>query len=175
MDIGDKLQKEVSFSREFINRELSMLKFNQRVLEQAKDDKIPLLERLKFLCICGTNMDEFFEIRVAGLKEKELASSTRIFGPDNVMPKEVLNRISEKAHELIKEQYEVLNDIIIPELSKNNIHILKRHDLNEKQAVFVADYFREEVLPVLSPFGLDPSHPFPRIQNKNLNLERESH
>ena len=124
--VGDILHAEGGYSREYINRELSMLKFNQRVLEQAKDNKIPLLERLKFLCICGTNMDEFFEIRVAGLKEKELVSSTKVFGPDNVMPKEILGKVSEKAHVLIQEQYKVLNSVIIPELSKKHIHIVKR-------------------------------------------------
>jgi len=151
----------------YINRELSLLEFNRRVIEQAKDESVPLLERLKFLCIAGTNLDEFFEIRVAGIKQQVKYHSAQM-GPDNMSPSEVLVRISEVAHELVKEQYRVLNDIIVPELVKKKIRVRRRADWKPATSRWIKRYFDSSVRPVLSPIGLDPAHPFPRVLNKNL-------
>ena len=153
----------------YINRELSLLEFNQRVLAQAKDDKMPLLERLKFLCISSTNMDEFFEVRVAGMIQKEELGSTQA-GPDNMTPTEVLNAISTRAQTLVSEQYHVLNEVLIPLLEQQNIRFIRRNDWNKAQEKWLHNYFLEELSPILTPLGLDPAHPFPRILNKSLNF-----
>jgi len=151
----------------YINRELSLLEFNRRVVEQVKDTSIPLLERLRFLCIASTNLDEFFEIRVAGLKQQVKYGSVQA-GADNLAPIDVLKRISETAHVLVGEQYRLLNEILIPELAREKIRILRRTHWKPKLARWVKRYFKRELLPVLSPIGLDPAHPFPRVLNKNL-------
>jgi polyphosphate kinase len=153
----------------YINRELSLLEFNRRVLEQAKDAGNPLLERLRFLCISSSNLDEFFEIRVAGLKE-QVAFSSGQMGPDQLSPPEQLKRIAETAHALVAEQYHVLNDVLTPLLAAEGIQFLKRGEWNARQSEWVKRHFYRELLPVLSPIGLDPSHPFPRILNKSLNF-----
>lgn len=153
----------------FINRELSLLEFNRRVLEQAKDTSNPLLERLKFLCISSSNLDEFFEIRVAGLRQ-QVAYGAGQTGPDQISPKDQLIQICEGARGLVNEQYRVLNDVLIPELAEEGIVFLKRSEWNKKQGGWVRRYFNRELMPVLSPIGLDPSHPFPRILNKSLNF-----
>ena len=153
----------------FINRELSLLEFNRRVLEQAKDPVTPLLERLRFLCISNSNLDEFFEIRVARLKE-QVASGSVQAGPDNMSPQEILKRIVEVAHRLVEEQYRVFNELLIPELERERIRFVRRTEWNAEQEAWVRHYFEHELLPVLSPLGLDPSHPFPRILNKSLNF-----
>jgi len=153
----------------YINRELSLLQFNRRVLEQARVESVPLLERLKFLCISSTNLDEFFEIRVSGLKQKIESGSVQA-GPDSFLPAEVMSQISAEAHRLVDEQYHVLNEELIPALENENIRFMKRGQWNEQQEVWVADYFSHELSPVLSPLGLDPAHPFPRILNKSLNF-----
>ena len=151
----------------YINRELSLLEFNRRVIEQAKDESLPLLERLRFLCIASNNLDEFFEIRVAGLKQQVKYGSTQT-GADNLLPSEVLARVSETAHRFMQEQYSVWNDLIIPALSKDKIRLLRRTQWKPQTSRWVHRYFKDEVLPVLSPIGLDPAHPFPRVLNKNL-------
>lgn len=151
----------------YINRELSLLEFNRRVVAQALDESTPLLERLKFLCISSTNLDEFFEIRVAGIKQQIKYSSGQK-GPDNLSPAEVMERISITAHELVEEQYRVLNEIITPELAKEKIRVLRRASWRPSVSRWVKRYFNNNVLPVLSPIGLDPAHPFPRVLNKNL-------
>ena len=151
----------------YINREISLLEFNRRVIDQAKDEAMPLLERLKFLCIASTNLDEFFEIRVAGIKQQVKYKSVQT-GPDNLTPSEVLKRISELAHRLVEEQYKVLNDIITPALAKERIRIRRRGDWKPAASRWVKKYFNGNVRPVLSPMGLDPAHPFPRVLNKNL-------
>ena len=151
----------------YINRELSLLEFNRRVLEQSLDENNPLLERLRFLCIASTNLDEFFEIRVAGLAQQVKYGSVQT-GDDNLSPVEVLRRISETAHELVVEQYRILSDVLIPALAKEKIRILRRAQWKPKLTRWVKRYFNRELLPVLSPIGLDPAHPFPRVLNKNL-------
>ena len=153
----------------YINRELSLLAFNRRVLEQARDAATPLMERLKFLCIASTNLDEFFEIRVARLQEQVATGSVQA-GPDNRTPTEALKRIGEETHRLVDEQYRVLNDELIPALDKEHIRFVRRTEWSAQQEAWVRDYFEHELLPVLSPLGLDPSHPFPRILNKSLNF-----
>ena len=153
----------------YINRELSLLEFNRRVLEQAKDERMPLLERVKFLCITSSNLDEFFEIRVAGLKQQSAYGSAKS-GPDQLTPNEQLKRISEMAHALVAEQYAVLNEQLVPALAEEDIHFLKRSQWNARQSSWVRRYFNRELFPMLSPIGLDPSHPFPRILNKSLNF-----
>ena len=151
----------------YINRELSMLEFNRRVIEQAKDESVPLLERLKFLCIASTNLDEFFEIRVAGIKQQVKYHSVQT-GPDNLSPTEVLKRISEMAHSLVAEQYRVMNEVINPALINEKIRLRRRSDWKPKTTRWVKRYFNSNVRPVLSPIGLDPAHPFPKVLNKNL-------
>ena len=153
----------------YINRELSQLEFNRRVLEQAMEESMPLLERLNFLCIASSNLDEFFEIRVAGLKQQVAFGSAQT-GPDQIVPAEQLKAISAATHAMVEEQYRILNDELLPLLAEQNIHFLKRSEWNARQASWVRRFFNRELLPVLSPIGLDPSHPFPRILNKSLNF-----
>ncbi|MDD3761808.1 MAG: polyphosphate kinase 1 [Nevskiales bacterium] len=153
----------------FLNRELSLLEFNRRVLEQAKDASVPLLERLKFLCISSSNLDEFFEIRVAGLQQMaELNPMQR--GADGMTPGETLAAISKRTHELVEEQYRVFNDEVIPALEQERIRFLRRSEWTPDQDAWLKTYFQNELMPVLSPIGLDPAHPFPRILNKSLNF-----
>ena len=151
----------------YINRELSLLEFNRRVLAQAKDPAIPLLERLRFLTISCTNLDEFFEVRVAGLKEKEAARSVRR-GPDNMLPNEVLSILATRSHAFVDEQYQVLNEELLPALKEQQINFIRRTEWNASQAAWLKKYFHEELQPVLSPMGLDSAHPFPKVVNKSL-------
>ncbi len=153
----------------YVNRELSLLEFNWRVLEQAKDERVPLLERLKFLCISCSNLDEFFEIRVAGIKQLQKIGSTQV-GPDGTTPAELLAAVGERSHALVAEQYRVLNEILIPALEKERIRFIRRGEWSPEQDGWLRNYFESELLPVLSPIGLDPAHPFPRILNKSLNF-----
>src|SRR5450631_3697150 len=153
----------------YINRELSFLEFNQRVLEQAKDGRIPLLERVKFLCISCANLDEFFEIRVAGLKE--LLDAGAVHGTtDGLSVPETLKAIRARATGLVDEQYQLLNDVLLPELAKNGVVFVAPDTWTEPQAEWLAAYFEREVEPVLSPLALDPARPFPKILNKSLNF-----
>jgi polyphosphate kinase len=163
--------KEIDLSRPnlYINRELSLLAFHRRVLAQAVDQNMALLERLRFLCIASTNLDEFFELRVAGLKQKVVAASVQA-DSDNLSAQEILNRISVAAHQFVEEQYRLLNENILPALEKEGIFFLKRDRWNKVQNKWVRDYFASDLLPILSPIGLDPAHPFPRILNKSLNF-----
>ena len=153
----------------YFNRERSLLEFNRRVLAQAKNPDIPLLERLKFLCISSSNMDEFFEVRLASLMElsKDPGARTQ---PDNMAPKDAIALLTEVAHDLVKDQYNTLNHILIPALEKENIRFVRRNHWNDKQKEWIRNYFLESLKPVLSPMGLDPSHPFPKILNKSLNF-----
>ena len=156
----------------FVNRELGILAFNRRVLAQAEDDHIPLLERLKFLCIFSSNMDEFFEVRVAGLKEQIRFNDTTC-GPDGMRPKQAFANISAEAHALVDHQYRILNEVVLPRLEQEDIKFLRRTQWNETQAEWIREYFFRELMPILTPIGLDPAHPFPRILNKSLNFAVE--
>ncbi len=153
----------------YINRELSLLEFNRRVLAQSRDSRVPLLERLFYLCIACSNLDEFFEIRVSGLKQ-QVAYGSNVRGPDNLSASEQLKRISDIAHKLVKEQYRVLNDQMLPDLAREGIHVLMSGHWSAKQSEWIKGYFAREVLPVLSPVSLDPAHPFPQVLNKSLNF-----
>src|ERR1700761_3922936 len=153
----------------YINRELSFLEFNQRVLEQAKDSRVPLLERVRFLCISCTNLDEFFEIRVASLKELQEAGAVQV-GADGLSVTEQLKAIRTRASRLVEEQYEVLNDVLMPELAKNGVVFAAPEQWTPAQAKWLEAYFTREVAPVLSPLALDPARPFPKILNKSLNF-----
>ncbi|WP_111655552.1 polyphosphate kinase 1 [Isoalcanivorax indicus] len=153
----------------YINRDLSLLQFNLRVLEQAMDERHPLMERLNFLLIFSSNMDEFFEIRVAGL-QNQLQTGTGQPGPDGLLPGEVLRRISETAHEAVTRQYHILNDILLPALATEGVNFLRREYWTPEQEAWVKRYFRDQIYPVLTPIALDPAHPFPRLVNKSLNF-----
>jgi polyphosphate kinase len=153
----------------YINRELSFLNFNLRVLAQAHDERLPLLERIRFLGISCSNLDEFFEIRVASLKQRqELGSLTG--GPDGITVPDQLVAIHERAAALVKDQYELLHELVFPALAAEGIHFVNAKTLTSEQRQWVGDYFAKEVEPVLTPLGLDPARPFPRIQNKSLNF-----
>ncbi|MDO9601404.1 MAG: polyphosphate kinase 1, partial [Rhodocyclaceae bacterium] len=156
----------------FLNREFSLLAFNRRVLAQAAKPRAPLLERLRFLCIVSSNLDEFFEIRVASVKE-QVKMRSNATGPDRRSAQEVYRRITKEAHVLIDEQYALLNDVILPALAKEGIVFLRRTHWTEAQQEWIHDYFQREVMPVLTPIGLDPAHPFPRVLNKSLNFAVE--
>jgi polyphosphate kinase len=153
----------------YFNRELSFLEFNQRVLEQARDNRIPLLERVKFLCISCAILDEFFEIRVASLKELLEAGAIQ-GGPDGLSVPEQLRAIRVQAVLLVDEQYQLLNDVLMPELAMNGVVFVEPETWTDAQAVWIAEYFAREVEPVLSPLALDPARPFPKILNKSLNF-----
>lgn len=153
----------------YINRELSHLEFNRRVLLQAEDESIPLLERLRYLYLSSTILDEFFEIRVAGFKQMAKAGASQT-GLDNLSPSEVLKAVQARARDLVDRQYRILNQILLPALADQNIHTIRRSDWTKKQEAWLQDFFHNELLPILSPMGLDPAHPFPRILNKSLNF-----
>jgi polyphosphate kinase len=153
----------------YINRELSLLEFNQRVLALAFDETIPLLERLKFLCIASANLDEFFEIRVAGLKQLLELGSAQVT-PDALEIPDQLKAIHERTVTLVAEQYRCLNEILLPALREKNICLIGRAEWSPETQSWLEQYFELEVEPVLSPLGLDPARPFPRIQNKSLNF-----
>lgn len=152
----------------YINRELSQLDFNFRVLAQAMDEQVPLLERLRFLCISCTNLDEFFEIRAAAVRHAQE------FGlppaPDGLGPQQILSAIHDRAAQLVEQQYRCWNEVLRPALQEAGIGILAPSTWTPRQRRWLRAYFRNEIMPVLSPLGLDPSHPFPKILNKSLNI-----
>ena len=153
-------------------RELSLLAFNRRVLAQAQDPSVPLLERLRFLCIVSSNLDEFFEVRMAWLKrEQKLRPHERL--DNGTTPSETIAAVAAEAHALIREQYQLFNEVLQPELGKQGIHFYRRRNWTPGQQKWIEQYFDAELLPILTPIGLDPSHPFPRPLNKSLNFAVE--
>lgn len=160
---------EYTYNDRFINRELSILDFHLRVLEQAVDPLHPLLERMNFLLIFSRNLDEFFEIRVAGMLE-QLDLGNESHTPDGLTPKQVLEQISQTTHAAIERQYRILNEEILAKLREEDICFLRRGELTPAQSSWVKKYFQEQVAPVLTPISLDPAHPFPRLVNKSLNF-----
>ncbi|HNP35910.1 MAG TPA: polyphosphate kinase 1 [Woeseiaceae bacterium] len=153
----------------YINRELSFLEFNKRVLAQAQDPAIPLLERLRFLCITCTNLDEFFEIRVAGLKQRiEIGAPAQ--GPEMLDAQQVFNALRYQTLRIVEEQYRLLNDDLFPKLAAAGVRFLHSREWTRQQRAWLRDYFNEQVVPVLTPLTFDPSRPFPRILNKSLNF-----
>ncbi|MHA3083441.1 polyphosphate kinase 1 [Acinetobacter sp. ANC 5383] len=160
---------DYAYNDRYINRELSILDFHLRVLEQAVDPLHPLLERLNFLLIFSRNLDEFFEIRVAGVME-QLTLGNESHSPDGLTPKQVLEQISKTAHIAIERQYRILNQEILARLREEDICFLRRGELTPAQTAWIKKYFQEQVAPVLTPISLDPAHPFPRLVNKSLNF-----
>ena len=153
----------------FINRELSWLEFNGRVLEESLDANQPLLERVRFLSIVGTNLDEFFEVRIAGLKQ-QVENKTVVVGPDHMAAAEVLTAAGKRAHELVARQYACWNDSILPALHGEGVFIHHVNDLPTPALIWADRLFSEELFPVLTPLAVDPSHPFPQLANKSHNL-----
>lgn len=156
-------------AQNFLNRELGLLEFNRRVLAQAEDTSVPVLERLKYLCIVSSNLDEFFEIRVAGLKEQAKLGGLAA-GPDGLEATQILKRLHAPTHQLIARQYQLFNDELVPALAAQGIKFLRRTHWNDTQKAWVKDFFLRQVMPILTPIGLDPAHPFPRVLNKSLNF-----
>jgi polyphosphate kinase len=156
----------------FLNRELQALEFNRRVLAQGEDRSVPLLERLRFLCIVSSNLDEFFEIRVSGVKE-QIKLGAAAAGPDGLTPLEVFRQVAARAQGVVERQYRLFNEEIVPGLAKEGIRFLRRSEWTPGQQEWIRDYFFREMMPVLTPIGLDPSHPFPRVFNKSLNFAVE--
>ena len=152
-----------------INRELSLLAFNERVLSLAIDPSVPLLERLRYVCIVSSNLDELFEIRVSGLKAK-LKQQPSAVEADGSSAEESFNKIAARAQQLVAQQYDILNDSILPQLAEKDVVLHFLADFNAQRREWAHKYFMEEVLPVLTPIGLEPSHPFPRVLNKSLNF-----
>ncbi|MBK8452549.1 MAG: polyphosphate kinase 1 [Thiofilum sp.] len=153
----------------FLNRELSVLAFNARVLELAQDQSLPVLERLKYLCISSANLDEFFEVRVGSIREQQNLG-VPLKTSDDLSAVQLLAAISERAHQLVECQYQVLNDAIIPALAEQGIHFVRRGEWTEAQLEWLSNYFDQELRLLLSPLSLDPSHPFPNVINKSLNF-----
>lgn len=156
----------------FLNRETQLLAFNRRVLAQAEDKSVPLLERLKYLSIVSSNMDEFFEIRVAGLKEQIKLNSVAISN-DGHSAKQTFNLVGNEAHTIVAQQYALLNNELFPAMAAQGIRFLRRAQWTPVQQDWVKAYFFREMMPVLTPIGLDPAHPFPRVFNKSLNFAVE--
>ncbi|MES2130179.1 MAG: polyphosphate kinase 1 [Pseudomonadota bacterium] len=151
----------------FLDRELSQLTFNRRVLAQAEDKRLPLLERLRYLCIVSNNLDEFFEVRVASLLA-QAGSDTSL--AEHPALRTTLERIARECHQLVQQQYAILNTEVLPALRSHGVHLLRHTDRNAAQRAWVKEYFEREVRPLLTPIGLDPAHPFPQVVNKSLNF-----
>jgi polyphosphate kinase len=166
------MNRRIPTPAQFLNRELGILAFNRRVLSLAADETVPLLERLRFITIVSSNLDEFFEIRVAGLKE-QIKLGLAETGADGRGPAEVLEAVQREAHGLVAEQYKLLNEVVLPSLARENVVFPRREEWTAAQQKWIRDYFFRELLPVLTPIGLDPAHPFPRVFNKSLNFAVE--
>lgn len=165
----DETRLDLNDTRFYINRELSMLEFQRRVLDEARDDKNPLLERVKFLSIVGSNLDEFFMVRVSGLK-KQIDLGILDLPPDGLTPAEQLAAIRKTAMQIMTEARDCLRDDILPSLNKTGVHILDYKALTDRQKASVVANFEEVIFPVLTPLAFDPGHPFPHISNLSLNL-----
>jgi polyphosphate kinase len=154
------------------NRELSLLEFNERILEEAQDSSNPILERLRFLCIVASNLDEFFEVRVAGLKQQR-QSNVSAPGPDAMSPGEQLAAISSRVRKMVDDKYRTWSEGLVPALEENNIFFLQHAELTSEEKRYYAKYFEKSVYPVLTPLAVDPVHPFPQLLNKSLNVAVE--
>ncbi|QIE24490.1 Polyphosphate kinase [Caballeronia sp. SBC1] len=152
-----------------LNRELGILGFNERVLSQAADTAVPLLERLRFICITSSNLDEFFEVRMAGMQE-QMRDNPGSLSPDGMSLQHVYDLVVERAHRLVHQQYVMLQSTVFPALESEGIYFHGVESWSETQTDWARDYFQNELLPVLTPIGLDPAHPFPRVLNKSLNF-----
>ncbi|HMO37198.1 MAG TPA: RNA degradosome polyphosphate kinase, partial [Gemmatales bacterium] len=154
----------------YINRELSWLEFNRRVLEEAADPTVPPLERLKFISIFSSNLEEFFMVRVGGLLQKLQAGINISNAADRIPPRELLQRINLLVQELTAQQYYLLNNEILPPLAKAGIQLLEVEELTIEDRAYLHSFFNKQILPVLTPLAIDPGHPFPHLSNKTLNL-----
>ncbi|MCM3670632.1 RNA degradosome polyphosphate kinase [Mesobacillus maritimus] len=170
MIITTKKPVDLSLPQYYNNRELSWLAFNERVLEEALDTQNPLLERLKFLAIFSSNLDEFFMVRVAGLKDQVKAAFNKPENKAGMTPKEQLNEIASRSHWLVNLQYETFNQLKCHELADENVKFLKMEQLTSEQINKMEEYFDEQIFPVLTPLAVDAYHPFPMLLNKSLNL-----
>jgi polyphosphate kinase len=157
---------------ELLNRELSWLDFNARVLEEAQDESVPLLERVKFLAIVSSNWDEFFMVRVAGIW-REIDAGLNEPGPDGLTPRQVLQRVSDKIHHYSEIQHALFHEDLTPKLEAEGIFILDVHELDAAQMAFVTEHFEQTLLPLLTPLAVDPGHPFPRLGNRAMVLVTE--
>ena len=153
----------------YINREFTALAFNERVLQLAKDERVPLLERMRYLCICSANLDEFFEIRVAGLKEKIAISSIKL-SIDGLRADELLTQLSKRTHLLIDDIYAIFNKQLLPAMRKEHIYFYESKEWTDDMSLWAKHYFMNEILPIVSPIALDLAHPLPRLFNKSLNF-----
>jgi len=154
------------------NRELSLLEYHQRVLEEACDPSNPLLERLKFLCIVASNLDDFFEVRVAGLKQQR-QGNIAWNGPDGMRPGEQLAAISARVRRMVQDMYSAWNQELVPALKEQNIMFLRYDELTREEKRYYTTYFEKSVYPVLTPLAVDTVHPFPQLLNKSLNVAVE--
>ncbi|CAH2780962.1 MAG: Polyphosphate kinase (EC [uncultured Caballeronia sp.] len=152
-----------------LNRELGILGFNEHVLSQAADTAVPLLEQLRFICITSSNLDEFFEVRMAGMQE-QMRDNPGSLSPDGISLQHVYDLVVERAHRLVHQQYAMLRNTVFPALESEGIYFHGVESWSEAQTDWARDYFQNELLPVLTPIGLDPAHPFPRVLNKSLNF-----
>lgn len=157
----DSKHKPADF--DFLSREQALLEFNRRVLAQAQRDDVPLLERLRYICIVSSNLDEFFEVRYADFLE-----ASRL--PGSGISHEAVSAVSDCAHALVQEQYQIFNTVLLPQLRASGVFILNHEERNAEQREWVQAFFRKQVQPLLTPIGLDPSHPFPQVANKTLNF-----
>ena len=153
----------------FINRELSWLEFNQRVLDEALDAENPLLERVKFFCIVSSNLDEFFEVRVAGLKQ-QIESDVVERSVDGLTATETFRAVTRRVRQMVDDQYACWREELMPALAKNGIRVLEVRELDAADLEWVRNYYQAQVRPVLTPLAIDPAHPFPQLLNKSLNL-----
>jgi polyphosphate kinase len=170
--LSDQPPANLRDRRLYVNRELSLLRFNRRVLAQCDDAEVPLLERLRFLCISRLLLDEFFEVRVAALRQRLLHGAARP-GPDGMTPKQTMLRIREEATKLTSDQYRVYRETLKPALEAEGIRFIETRQWTDRQTRWLEHYFKKELMPVLSPLGLDPVHPFPRLLTKSLNIAVE--
>lgn len=169
LSMDDLIKINLNHPEYYLNRELSLLAFNWRVLQQALDQSIPLLERMRFIFICSNNLDEFFEVRVAGLRHS-LARGESRYGLNGLSTEEVLRQVNEQAHKLVEEQYRIFNQELLPRLAEEDIHFLSPKHWDDEQYKWLKKYFKQQVTPVISPISLDLTHPFPRLVNKSLHF-----
>lgn len=168
--ITEEIRRKLSDPMYYNNRELSWLAFNERVLEEALDESNPLLERLKFLAIFSSNLDEFFMVRVAGIKDQIKAGFNKPENKAGMTPKQQLTAITSKTHQMVQLQYHVFQDTLLPMLADEEIYIQEMISLTRMQTLQLEKYFEEHILPVLTPMAVDAYRPFPMLLNKSLNL-----
>jgi len=153
----------------YLNRELSWLEFNRRVLEEAQDENVPLLERVKFLAIFSSNLDEFFMVRVARLK-RQIRDGMEGLGPDGLTAAEALTAISRRVHQLAEEQHLCFLNTILPQLTAEDIHLVRPEEMSREQERFLEEFFHRTLYPIVTPLAIDPGHPFPYLANRSLCL-----